>query len=66
LDAINPNGFKDRLVQQQFIFDRRSRFAAEHPVHFAQLNSKLFSLGEYVFSPAWSAIEVQYPQYGKN
>jgi len=43
--------FKDCFVQQQFIFDRQSRFAAEQPVHSAQLNSKLFSLGEYVLSP---------------
>jgi len=33
-------------------------FAAEEPVHFAQLNSELFSLGEYVFSPVQSALEV--------
>jgi len=58
LDAINPDGFKDYLVQQQVIFDRQSRFVAEQPVHFAPLNSKLFSLGEYVLSPVQSAIEV--------
>jgi len=28
LDAINPDGFKDCLVQQQLIFGRQSRFAA--------------------------------------
>jgi len=32
LNAISPNRFKDCLVQQQFIFDRRLRFAAEQPV----------------------------------
>jgi len=40
-----------RIAQQQFIFDRQLRSAAEQPVHFAQLNSKLFSLAEYVPSP---------------
>jgi len=46
-----PDWFKDCLVQQQFIFDRQLRFAAEQPVHFARLNSKLFSLDGYVLSP---------------
>jgi len=55
---MSPDGFKDCLVQQQFIFGRQLRFAAEQPGHFAQLNSKLFSLGEYVLSPVQSAIEV--------
>jgi len=50
--------FKDCFVQQQFIFDRQLRFAGEQPVHFARLNAKLFSLGEYVLSPVQSAIEV--------
>jgi len=40
------------------LFSIDSRLAAEQPVHLAQLNSKLFSLGEYVFSPVQSAIEV--------
>jgi len=44
-------------VQQQFIFDRQLRFAAEQPVHFALSNSKLFSLG--VLSPVQPAIDVQ-------
>jgi len=43
--------FKNCLVQQQFIFDRQ--FAAEQPVHFAQSNSKLFSLVEYVPSSVY-------------
>jgi len=34
LDAISPDGFKDRVVQQQFMF-RHLRLAAEQPVHFA-------------------------------
>jgi len=50
--------FQDCLVQQQVIFDRQLGFAAEQSVHFARLNSKLFSLGEYMFSPVQSAIEV--------
>jgi len=58
LDAISPDGFKDCLVQQQFIFDRQLRFAAEQPVDFAQLNSKLFSLDEYTLSSIQSAVEV--------
>jgi len=49
---ISPDGFKDWLVQQKFIFDRQLRFAAEQPVHFTQLNSTLFSLGEYMLSAA--------------
>jgi len=57
LDATNPDGFKDCLVQQQFIFDRRLRFAAEQPVHFAQLNSKLFSLGEALELPETLQLE---------
>jgi len=52
LDATSRDRLKDCLVQQQqFIFDRELRFAGEQPVHFAQLNSKLFSPGEYVLSP---------------
>jgi len=59
LDAINPDGFKDCLVQRQLIFGRQLRFAAEQStVHFAQLNPKLFSLGEYVLSPVQSAAEI--------
>jgi len=50
LDAISPDGFKDCFVQQQLIFGRQLRFAVGQPVHFAQLNPKLFSLGEYVRS----------------
>jgi len=38
--------FKDCLAQ--LIFGRQLRFAVEQPVHFAQLNSKLFPLDEYV------------------
>jgi len=38
------------FVQQQFTFDRQLLLAAEQPVHLARLNSKLFSLGEYVLS----------------
>jgi len=57
-DAISSDGFKkDCLIQQQFIFDQQLWFVAEQPVHFAQLNSKLFSLGEYMLSPVQSAIE---------
>jgi len=40
-----------RIALQQFIFDRQLRLAAEQPIHLAQLNSKLFSLGEYMLSP---------------
>jgi len=52
------DGFKDCLVQQQFIFDRQLRLAVKQLAHFARLNAKLFSLGEYVLSPVQSAIEV--------
>jgi len=31
---------------------------AEQPVHFTQLNSKLFPLNEYVLSPLQSTIEI--------
>jgi len=55
--AISPDGFKDCFVQQ-LIFGPWLQFATEQPEHFAQLNSKLSSLGEYVFSPAQSAVEV--------
>jgi len=57
MDAISPDRFKDYLVQQ-FIFGRQLRFAAEQPVHFAQLNSKLFSLCEYVLFPTQYAVEM--------
>jgi len=49
LDATSPDSFKDCPVQQQLIFDRQLRFAGEQPVHFVQLDSKLFILGEYYF-----------------
>jgi len=48
-------GLRIALYNSNF-FDRQLRFVAEQP--FAQLNSKVFSLGEYVLSPVWSAIEV--------
>jgi len=51
LDSASPYWFKDCFVRQQFTFDRQLRLAAEHPVHLAQLNSKLFSFGEFVLSP---------------
>jgi len=38
-----------RIVQ--CTFDAQLRLATEHLVHLARLNSKLFSLGEYVLSP---------------
>jgi len=50
-----PDGFKDCQVQQQLIFDRQLRFAAEQPVHFAKLDSKLFSLDEYMLSAVGSS-----------
>jgi len=49
LNAISPDGFKDCLVQQQFIFDPQLRFAADEPVHLAQLNSKCFRLVNMCF-----------------
>jgi len=64
LDAISPDRFKDCFVQQQLILDRQLQFAAEQPVHFAQLNFKLFSLGEYVLSPVQSAIEMSLFRWG--
>jgi len=57
-DAVSSDGVKDCLVQQQLIFGRQLRFAAKQPVYFAHLNSKLFSLGEYVLSSVQSAIDV--------
>jgi len=58
VDATSPERFKDCLVQQQLIFGRQLRFAAKQPVHFAQFNSKLLSLGKYVLSPIQSAIKM--------
>jgi len=57
LDAIDPDRFKNYFVQ--LIFSRQLRFAAEQPIHFAQLNSKLFPFGEYVLSPIQSTVEVK-------
>jgi len=57
---MSPDGFKNCLVQQQFIFDGQLRFAAEQPLYFVQLNSRLFSLGEYVLSPVQFATVQSY------
>jgi len=46
-DATSPNRFKNCLVQQQFIFVRQLRFAAERSVYFAHANCKLFSLDAF-------------------
>jgi len=52
MEAISPDSFKDCLVQ--LIFGRQLRLAAEQAVHFVQLKSKLFSLGEHVSSSVQS------------
>jgi len=51
-------GLKIALYNSNLFSNDNLQFAAKQPVYFDQLNSKLFSLGEYALSPIQSTIEM--------